>query len=78
MKKLCLLIVLIISVRIYGQKPPLDHEFYDDWKSINQSLNSNNGEGTVFTVNPQPGDGWLYIFNNITRNINGYNLVIGN
>jgi len=34
MKKLCLLMVLIISARLYGQKPPLDHEVYDGWLCI--------------------------------------------
>jgi|WetSurSiteA1Bulk_404760.scaffolds.fasta_scaffold03153_2 dipeptidyl aminopeptidase/acylaminoacyl peptidase len=66
MKKLCLVTILIISVRLYGQKPPLDHTVYDGWESINQSLISDNGEWTAFTVNPQQGDGWLYILNNIT------------
>lgn len=66
MKKLFLFLFLFTAVKLDGQKPPLDHSVYDGWNAINQTLISNNGEWTAFTINPQQGDGWLYICNNIT------------
>ncbi|MDX9946720.1 MAG: prolyl oligopeptidase family serine peptidase [Bacteroidales bacterium] len=58
-----LLLFAFISIHFYasGQKQPLDHSVYDSWKSITQSVISPNGSWVAFTINPQEGDGWLYI-----------------
>jgi dipeptidyl aminopeptidase/acylaminoacyl peptidase len=63
MRKLFLFAFLALSISVNGQKPPLDHSVYDSWKSVNQTLISDNGEWIAFTINPQQGDGWLYIYN---------------
>jgi len=63
MRKLILLTFLTSAVVTYGQKPPLDHSVYDSWKSLSQTLISDNGEWTAFSINPQQGDGWLYLYN---------------
>lgn len=63
MRKLVLFVFLPFAIGLYGQKPPLDQSVYDRWKSINQTFISDNGEWTSFTINPQQGDGWLYIYN---------------
>ncbi len=36
------------------------HSVYDSWKSVNQTVISDNGEWISYTINPQQGDGWLY------------------
>ena len=66
MKKVVLLVFLFLAITLKGQKLPLDHSVYDGWKSVDQTLISNNGELTAFTINPQQGDGWLFIYNSIT------------
>ena len=55
----CLL--LCLPVFLSAQKTPLDHTVYDGWQSINERVISNNGKYVAFTVNPQEGDGVLYI-----------------
>ena len=61
MRKLLLFAFIAIHLYATGQKQPLDHSVYDSWKSITQSVISPNGSWVAFTVNPQEGDGWLYI-----------------
>ncbi|MGB8491548.1 MAG: prolyl oligopeptidase family serine peptidase [Bacteroidales bacterium] len=63
MRKLIIPVLVLYSVAVAGQKPPLDHSVYDSWQSISQNQISENGEWATYTVNPQQGDGWLYIVN---------------
>lgn len=41
-------------------KKVLDHTSFDAWKSVRNTAVSNNGEWTVYSVDPQEGDGTLY------------------
>ena len=66
MRRFFIFSFLLTAITIYGQKPPLDHSVYDSWKSVSQTLISDNGEWTAYAINPQQGDGWLYINNNQT------------
>ena len=63
MRKTLLLTLLCSSIILKGQKPPLDHSVYDTWKSITQQMISDDGKWVVYTISPQQGDGWLYIYN---------------
>ncbi|MHC2990307.1 hypothetical protein OB13_01400 [Pontibacter sp. HJ8] len=42
-------------------KKPLTHDVYDSWKGVEGDKISNNGQYVLFNVNPQEGDGALYI-----------------
>ncbi|MFD2247279.1 prolyl oligopeptidase family serine peptidase [Pontibacter ruber] len=44
-------------------KKPLTHDVYDSWKAVEGDMISNNGKYVLFNVNPQEGDGALYIKN---------------
>jgi len=46
-----------------AQKVPLDNNSYDGWKSLSAPIISEDGKWIGYTVNPQQGDGWLYIYN---------------
>ncbi|MBN2665730.1 MAG: S9 family peptidase [Bacteroidales bacterium] len=61
MRKLLLFAFITIHLYATGQKQPLDHSVYDSWKNITQSVISPDGSWVAFTINPQEGDGWLYI-----------------
>lgn len=63
MRRLLLIPFLLVAITLNGQKLPLDHSVYDSWKSVDQTLISDNGEWIAFTINPQQGDGWLYLYN---------------
>jgi dipeptidyl aminopeptidase/acylaminoacyl peptidase len=62
------------------KKKPLTHDVYDKWESIGERAISNNGKIIVYTVNPQEGDGNLYIRYNgdtlLKKIPRGYNPVI--
>ncbi len=45
------------------EKLPLTHSLYDGWKSVENAALSNDGSYASFEVNPQRGDGMLYIRN---------------
>lgn len=44
-----------------AQKQPLNHDVYDDWQNIGMREISPNGKWSIYNVNPQEGDKWLYI-----------------
>ena len=55
-------IILCLSFSVcYSQKVPLDHSVYDDWQSIGEKIISNNGKFAAYVVNPQQGDGTLFL-----------------
>jgi dipeptidyl aminopeptidase/acylaminoacyl peptidase len=44
-----------------GPKKPLDHTVYDQWQSVTNQKISDNGKYVLFQVQPQQGDGTLYL-----------------
>jgi hypothetical protein len=68
---------LLQSFPIFSQKKPLDHTVYDGWQNIGERGISNKGEWVFFAVNPQEGDGVLYIKDSSGKSIialpRGYN-----
>lgn len=65
MKKLKILFLLLFVVYccLSAQKLPIDHSVYDGWKSISSQVISEDGEWVSYEINPQQGDGWLYLYN---------------
>ena len=62
MKRLIILTAVIgISISAAAQKKPLDHSVYDSWQSISGETISHDGKVVTYMVNPQEGDGTLYI-----------------
>lgn len=57
------LIVLAVPLFALGQKKPLEHSDYDSWNRIYGRDLSHNGEWVAYTINPQEGDGWFYLYN---------------
>jgi dipeptidyl aminopeptidase/acylaminoacyl peptidase len=65
MTRIFLLIIAFLTVLmpLSAQKPALDQTVYDGWKSLSSSDISNDGNWVTYEINPQQGDGWLYICN---------------
>lgn len=55
-KRLTILTLSLIAAQAYAQKAPIDHNVYDDWKSISASTISKSGKLIYYTVSPQEGD----------------------
>lgn len=52
----------LLPLLLSAQKVPLDHNVYDGWKSLGPASISDDGKWVTFEINPQQGDGWLYIY----------------
>src|SRR5699024_6626373 len=52
---------LLVATNATAQKQPLNHDVYDDWQSFGSVNISPNGKWSIYNVNPQEGDSWLYI-----------------
>ena len=61
MKKAVLLPLLVVSVSLQAQKKPLDHTVFDGWQAVANTTISPSGKVVTYEVNPQEGDGTLYI-----------------
>ncbi|MFQ7113091.1 prolyl oligopeptidase family serine peptidase [Hallella bergensis] len=55
---------LLGSFPLFAQKKPLDHDVYDGWQRIATPALSPDGTFLSYQINPQEGDGTLYIRNN--------------
>lgn len=66
MKKILHLLLLFSAATLSAQKPALDASVYDSWKNITQTIISDDGNWVAYNINPQEGDGWLYIYNTTT------------
>ncbi len=58
-----LLLKATITFLIVAQpeKPPLTHDVYDGWNNLARQQISADGRWVSWEVNPQEGDGWLYL-----------------
>ena len=54
-------IALCISLTLTAQKKPLDHTVYDFWQRVGEKQISPDGNWVGYTVDPQEGDGNLYL-----------------
>lgn len=81
-EKTLLLLLVMLPIAALAQKKPLDHAVYDGWQNVGERAVSNDGKYVVYAVNPQEGDGTLYIQatdNSYKRAIpRGYNATISN
>jgi len=59
--KRAFILIFFIPFFISAQKKPLDHSVYDIWKSINNPSISMSGEWVVYSIDPEQGDGDLFI-----------------
>lgn len=48
---------------VSAQKKAMDHDVYDSWQSVSDIQKSDDGSILVWCVNPQEGDGVLYVRN---------------
>jgi dipeptidyl aminopeptidase/acylaminoacyl peptidase len=65
MKKSILAILLCLfigSIQAQTSKVPLNHSDYDGWKNLKNQQISADGEWISYEVNPQKGDGFLYLY----------------
>jgi dipeptidyl aminopeptidase/acylaminoacyl peptidase len=77
-----LIIIFSFFDSISQSKIQLDHSVYNSWKSVDNSSISNDGKLVVYEINPQEGDGNLYIYNVESGRVDsisrGYKPVISN
>ncbi len=62
-KRLAFLLLAILPLMVSGQKKALTHDDYDGWKSLSRQSITDSGEWIKYEINPQEGDGNLYLYN---------------
>lgn len=65
MRSLLILLFLLPTIAV-SQKKTLDHTVFNDWKKVERTIISNNGQFIVYEINPHQGDGYLFIHNTST------------
>ncbi len=56
------LFIAFISILVFSQnKQPISPDVYDTWNSLHHDIISNNGKWFSYEINPQKGDGNLYV-----------------
>ncbi len=60
-KSLLFAVFLMYSLTNFAQKKPLTHDVYDGWQSAGERAISADGKYVVYSINPQEGDGTLYV-----------------
>ncbi|MFV0604749.1 MAG: alpha/beta hydrolase family protein [Niabella sp.] len=62
MYKIFIAVVIFLPLTAISQnKKPLTHDVYDNWKSVNETAITNNGQFVAYTIQPQEGDGTLIV-----------------
>ena len=61
-KQFLLLAFCALPLVFFGQKKKLTHDDYDQWQSISDYEISGNGKYVIYEINPQEGDGVLYVY----------------
>jgi len=71
-----------LLIHAQQKKIPLDHSVYESWKTLHNARISNDGQWVTYEINPQQGDGYLYLVNIKNNRIDsvprGYNPVFSN
>ncbi|MCX2739829.1 alpha/beta hydrolase family protein [Pontibacter anaerobius] len=79
MKKLLCLAVFFSASLLQAEaqqqtpKKPLSHDVYDSWNSLEGDKISNNGQFVLYNIDPQEGDGDLYIRSMVNNAAAKYN-----
>src|SRR5690606_11010278 len=61
------LAMLLCASAANAQKKVIDHTVYDNWKDLKSYIISDDGLQSSFTIEPQVGDGWLFMVSNDTK-----------
>lgn len=62
MKTFLTLLSLFLISSAYAQKKVIDHTAYDGWKTLKSEKISNDGNYICYEIKPHKGDGFLYIY----------------
>jgi dipeptidyl aminopeptidase/acylaminoacyl peptidase len=69
MKSCIAFVLILVGSSIFAQKKTLDHTVYNDWKSLKNSIVSDNGRYISYEITPHRGDGYLYLYDKESSNL---------
>jgi dipeptidyl aminopeptidase/acylaminoacyl peptidase len=55
-----------------AQKQIIDHTVYSKWKTLSSTQVSRSGKFVSYEINPQKGDGFLYVYNTETQKLDSF------
>lgn len=68
-KHLTIFILLVSTVSMAQEKKIIDYTIFNDWKSLKGARMSNDGKYISYEVNPHKGDGYLFIYNTVSKKL---------
>lgn len=72
MKCKLLILFTLISACSFAQKKTIDHTAYDQWKRLSENELSRTGKFVTYEINPHKGDGYLYVYNVETAQLDSF------
>jgi len=63
---------LILFSQVFAQKKTIEPSDYNGWKKNENQLISNNGQFVSYEINPHRGDGFLYLYNVSTAELDSF------
>jgi len=62
-RRITLVLLALLPLVAFGQKKAIKHSDYDGWKRMSNSSITDDGQWVKYIINPQEGDGCLYLYN---------------
>ena len=56
-------LVIFLGINVLAQKKSIDHQAYNSWKKLSNQEISSNGKFITYEINPYRGNGYLYLYN---------------
>lgn len=72
MKFVFFFLTVTLCFASFSQKKIINHEAYDAWKSLSQTVISDDGKYSSYVISPLKGDGFLYLVNIETGKIDSF------
>jgi len=72
MRYIFFLLTILSSAFGFSQKKVIDYTAFNDWKTLSKQTISRTGKFISYEINPHRGDGYLYIYNVATQQIDSF------
>lgn len=72
MKLISILTCFFLAFGAWSQKKVIDHNAFNDWKTLSKNQISNSGKFVTYEINPLRGDGYLYLFNTTSNKLDSF------
>lgn len=72
MRSFVLIGLLLLPIMLFAQKQVIDHNAYAGWKNLSATQVSRSGRFVTYEIKPQKGDGYLYLYDVTTKELDSF------